>query len=285
MNLFYTIFLIKFKFLGVAQAVNHEIQRQMLIKDNGGTIINETRAWDAASKSTVAMRDKEVVQDYRFMPEPNLPPLHVITEPNAHHDEFVNAHKLSQQLPPLPSEIRETLISNYGLAEETAIILVNEKVLYDFFNGILRENPKRSPKVTANFLINELLTIGNKHKLHLEECGFQNAHIGQLVDMIEEKQINLNLAQLILAEMLESPKSPLEIAEENNWKLIRDTERIKEYCNDVLKSDTGQKMIKAYKSGKVKVVFAIAGEINKKSNNLIDMSICIEIIKKELKKF
>lgn len=231
------------------------------------------------------MRDKEVVQDYRFMPEPNLPPLHVITQPDTHDSEFVNAYKLSQQLPPLPNEIRESIVSNYGLTEEIAIILVNEKVLYEFFNEIVRENPKRSPKVTANLLINELLTVSNKHKLELEELSFPSSHIGQIVDMLEEKQINLNLARLILTAMLETRKSPTEIAEENNWKLIRDTEHIREYCNEVLKSDLGQKMINSYKSGKTKVIFAIAGEISKKSNNLIDMSICVEIIKEELEKY
>lgn len=269
---------------GVAQAINHEIQRQMQIKDEGGSIVNETRMWDAASKMTIAMRDKEVVQDYRFMPEPNLPPLHVTVKPTGSNEEFVNAHSLSQQLPPLPQNIRESLVENYGITQEISIILVNEKVLFDLFETILSESSNRSPKVTANFLINELLTILNKHKIELEECKFQSSHLGEIVDMLEEKQINLQLARLILTAMLSSSQSPAEIAKDNNWILIRDPKQIEAICSEVFKSQSGQKMIKDFNSGKTKVLFAIAGEVNKKSNNLIDMSLCIEIIKKELEK-
>lgn len=266
---------------GVAQAVNFEIQRQIEVKNKGGKIVNETRAWDATTRTTIPMRDKEVVQDYRFMPEPNLPPLHLEME-SQNSDRFVSVPKLQNSLPPLPQNLRDSLINERGLTQETAIILVNEQCLMKYFNQILSENSKRTPKVVANILINELLAICNKKKIDIENCEIKSTHLGELVDMLNDKIINLNLARLIVAEMTETTKSPMEIANEKNWKQITDLKQTEEICDEVLISEAGQKMVKAYKSGKIKVLFAIAGEVNKKSNNLINMETVIEILKKKL---
>lgn len=100
---------------GVANAIAYEISRQIDIIEDGGKIHNETRSWDASSKTTVAMRDKEVLQDYRFMPEPNLPPLRL-------SQSFIE--DIRQGLPELPEETREKLTRDYLLPPETAIILV-----------------------------------------------------------------------------------------------------------------------------------------------------------------
>lgn len=108
---------------GVAQAIEYEIERQKIVKSNGGTIINETRQWDAVTKTTVAMRDKEVVQDYRYMPEPNLLPLHLnLTERES--EELVNVRFIEKSLPILPQGLRDELVKQHKLPETTAIILV-----------------------------------------------------------------------------------------------------------------------------------------------------------------
>lgn len=108
---------------GVAQAIAYEIERQILVKNSGGKIINETRQWDAISKTTIPMRDKEVVQDYRYMPEPNLLPLHLNMN-SSESDEHVNVKSLEKKLPILPQSLRDELIKKYKLSETTAIIIV-----------------------------------------------------------------------------------------------------------------------------------------------------------------
>lgn len=115
---------------GVAQAIAYEIERQTIVKNNGGIIINETRQWDAISKTTIPMRDKEVVQDYRYMPEPNLLPLHLNMNSNE-SDEHVNVKSLEKSLPILPQSLRDELINKYKLSETTAIIIV-VRFYYDF---------------------------------------------------------------------------------------------------------------------------------------------------------
>lgn len=268
---------------GVAQAVTFEIERQISVKDKGGTVTNETRAWDATTKTTIPMRDKEVVQDYRFMPEPNLPPLHLNVKGEI-SDKLINVTVLEKDIPTLPQQLREQLVTEKQLSLETSVILVNDSCLLKYFTLITKANQKRSPKIVANVLINELLTICNKSKVNIENCKISHFQIGELIDMMESEIINHTLARLILHEMLESESSPMKIADEKNWKLISDDAEILKICEQVLQSDSGRKMVKAYKSGKTKVLLAIAGEINKKSDNRINMAKVMKLLQEQLSK-
>lgn len=108
----------------VANAIAFEIQRQIRVKEEGGVIHNETRAWNANSRETVSMRDKEVLQDYRFMPEPNLPPLHVNTSEEEVKESVFNVKDIRMELPELPEETRRKLCETYELSLEAAVILV-----------------------------------------------------------------------------------------------------------------------------------------------------------------
>lgn len=267
---------------GVAQAVEYEIKRQIEVKNDGGEIINETRQWDANNRITIAMRDKEVVQDYRYMPEPNLLPLHLNMDEKL-SDEMVNVGIIKKTIPKLPNDLRDELINVHKLPHITSIILVNEPFLFEMFQATM--NDQRKAKVVANILINELLTACNKQKVELENCQITSSQIGELVDMLESQELNLNLVKLILDEMLvlRVGKSPREISNEKNLKQISDENEIIKICNEVLSTEEGAKMVKLYKSGKTKLLLAIAGEINKKSNNRVNMAKVMDILKEMLK--
>lgn len=120
----------------IANAVDYEIKRQIDLVERGGRVRNETRSWDAISKITVAMRDKEVLQDYRFMPEPNLPPLRL----NTHDDqssELINVEVIRRSLPELPGETRNNLMSKHDLTLETSNILVVSEFFMKFYKRCL----------------------------------------------------------------------------------------------------------------------------------------------------
>lgn len=109
----------------ISQAISYEINRQLELVAEGGVVTNETRSWDAEKRRTIAMRDKEVLQDYRFMPEPNLPPLHVNLKPGSRSTEdLISVPALSEEIPELPEHTRQRLMEYYKLNAETAIILV-----------------------------------------------------------------------------------------------------------------------------------------------------------------
>lgn len=111
---------------GVADAIAYEIRRQMEVRDAGGIVHNETRSWDAQSKCTVPMRDKEVLQDYRFMPEPNLPPLHVHLGVGQNPNGLVSVEAIRAELPEMPEETRAKLAEEFALgADVVAILMVN----------------------------------------------------------------------------------------------------------------------------------------------------------------
>jgi aspartyl-tRNA(Asn)/glutamyl-tRNA(Gln) amidotransferase subunit B len=148
---------------GVAGAVKYEIERQIQIKESGGVVENETRAWDASRKITVAMRDKEQQQDYRYMPEPNLPPLHVAMGPVGHG--CVNADELRQTMPELPEQTRCRLRDSHGLTLEQSVILVGDAVMLQLFEGA-SWNRNLDGKLLANLLINDFLTT--LHKMNLD---------------------------------------------------------------------------------------------------------------------
>lgn len=106
-------------------AINYEIARQINAVKSGQVIINETLSWDADSQKTVPMRDKEKMQDYRFMPEPNLPPLRLHMRPDCVNElNLVDVCKLKAQLPELPEETRDKMKKNYGLSSSTVIAIV-----------------------------------------------------------------------------------------------------------------------------------------------------------------
>ncbi|XP_001654104.2 glutamyl-tRNA(Gln) amidotransferase subunit B, mitochondrial [Aedes aegypti] len=268
----------------VAQAIEFEIERQIGILDGGGKIFNETRAWDAAGRQTIAMRDKEVVQDYRFMPEPNLPPLHVNVDGECDADVVVDAVHIGSSLPELPEETRRQIVEIHNLTPEMAIILVNDITLYNHFRTILDEPGKaRSPKAVANFLINELLTILNKNKIDIEECRIPSTHLAEVTDMLEGNIINAYLARLILQEALdgEGRESPALLAQRNDWLMITDTERIEAMCKDAIKNNP--KVVEKYRKGKEKMLYALAGEIAKVSEQKVDMAKSVDLLKNMLK--
>ncbi|XP_055586943.1 glutamyl-tRNA(Gln) amidotransferase subunit B, mitochondrial [Uranotaenia lowii] len=272
----------------VAQAIEHEIQRQIGILDEGGRIFNETRAWDAVGRQTVAMRDKEVVQDYRFMPEPNLPPLHVrVDEQSATIDDphTVDAVRIFSELPELPDETRKNIVEVHNLTEEMAIILVNDITLYGHFQAIIQSSSTtRPPKVVANFLINELLTTLNKNKMDLDQCRISSNHLAQLIDMLQANTINPYLARLILQELLlatTNEERPADIAQRNDWLMITDPARIEQLCREVIQRNP--KLVQKYQSGKDKMLYALAGEIAKATEQKVDMAKVVELLRAMLK--
>ncbi|KAJ6640571.1 Glutamyl-tRNA(Gln) amidotransferase subunit B, mitochondrial [Pseudolycoriella hygida] len=204
---------------GVANAVDYEIKRQIDIKERGGQIQNETRSWDAITNKTVAMRDKEVLQDYRFMPEPNLPPLRL----NVADDQtsaLINVERLRKTLPELPEQLRNNLVTQYALRLETAIILVNQSGLLQIFIKALEKHPSIPPMKVANFLIN--------HKI-------SDANLVDLIAMLNNGTINYYLSTLLLQEMFDNPsENPKDIAHKKDLLQIMDPVAVEAICKDVL---------------------------------------------------
>ena len=199
-------------------------------------------------------------------------------------DDLISVPAIEKSLPPLPQQLRENLMSQHNLTQEVTIILVNEQKLLSYFKKVAAAKPSRSTKTISNLLVNEFMSICNKNKIDIDSCKIAPDQIGELVDMLESHYVNLNLSRMILQDMIETLKSPKIIADENNWKQITDDAEIQKICKEVLATESGKKMLKAYKLGKTKVLLAIAGEISRKTENKINMAKVMEILKELVSK-
>lgn len=269
---------------GVAGAIRHEIERQKTILDNGGRIINETRSWDATARVTIPMRDKEVVQDYRYMPEPNLPPLRVNLHTRDDHHDVLSVPLIQDKIPELPEESRRNLIQNYQLRPESAIQLVNEPILMEYFHELTADKT-RGPAKVANLLLNDLLAVLNRKKFSVDDCPITAKQLRELTDMILEKTISLEVFRKVLDELIElsdSDSSPLKIVEDKGWLVTNDEEEIAKLCTDFIQNNP--KLVRQYKDGKVKVFKALLGILYKSSDGKIDMSLASKELERLLKK-
>ncbi|XP_050082900.1 glutamyl-tRNA(Gln) amidotransferase subunit B, mitochondrial [Anopheles aquasalis] len=277
----------------VAQAVDYEINRQIGILNNGGTINNETRAWDAAARVTVPMRDKEVVQDYRFMPEPNLPPLHLkinedSTKPDQEQGDVIDVPKMRHLLPELPEETRQRMTAEYHLAPIIAMTLVNDSNLYGHFRSIIEANGSRLPsKLVANFLINDYITILNRNKMDPASCEITSSQLARIVDLLQQNRLNVHYARAVLQELVETTDGeasqicPEAIVTSKNWFLITEESQIQQYLRQAI--DANPQLVEKYRKGKVKMLYALAGEVAKASEQKIDMARAVELLKEVLK--
>ncbi|XP_031230093.1 glutamyl-tRNA(Gln) amidotransferase subunit B, mitochondrial isoform X2 [Mastomys coucha] len=156
----------------LARAIDYEIQRQITELENGGEILNETRSFDYKLGCTVPMRDKEGKQDYRFMPEPNLPPLVLYDDtslpPDADSQQVINIDQLRNMLPELPSATRERLVQQYGMLPEHSFALLNEVGLLEFFQNVIKET-RAEPKKVTNWVLNTFLCYLKQQNLAVSE--------------------------------------------------------------------------------------------------------------------
>ncbi|CAG9770606.1 unnamed protein product [Ceutorhynchus assimilis] len=263
---------------GVAGAIKYEIQRQIKIKENNGTIVNETRSWNPEKKITVPMRDKEVQQDYRYMPEPNLPPLHIGMGPV--ENGFINADKIREKIPELPEQIRCRLRETFGLTSEQSIILVNDFHLLRAFEESISGRSISGTKL-ANFLINELNRALNQMDLELQNVKCNLKYFGEILELIEASTISRATALLVTEELLKgNMDNPTKIVADKNWKQITDEKELRKICQQIL--DENEKAVKDYLKGKTKVFNAFMGYVAKKTDNRADMKKCSEIVKELL---
>ncbi|XP_030369433.1 glutamyl-tRNA(Gln) amidotransferase subunit B, mitochondrial [Scaptodrosophila lebanonensis] len=267
----------------ISQAISYEINRQIKQVAAGGIITNETRSWDADGRRTVAMRDKEVLQDYRFMPEPNLPPLHVNLKPGSQSTEdLISVAALSEEIPELPEHTRQRLVEHYKLNSETAIILVNEPILLEHFLNITKSLMDVPTKVVTNFLINDLLTYCNKINVDVEDCALSSTDLKDVLKSLHSEEINLQAARQLIELLHNNPKTDINtLIEQHNLQQISDLNTIESYCQQAINNQPTA--AQQYRKGKTKALFALAGEVAKLSAQKANMKIVVQCLEKLLK--
>ncbi|XP_053314710.1 glutamyl-tRNA(Gln) amidotransferase subunit B, mitochondrial [Spea bombifrons] len=257
----------------LSKAIDYEIQRQINILDNGGTILNETRSFDHKLGSTIPMRDKEGKQDYRFMPEPNLPPLilydsNSLPPANVGPEQVVNIDLIKKKMPELPSVIRERVVEQYGILPEHSYTLVNEDGLQDYFQTVVKLT-NIDPKKMIGWIIKDLLSHLRLHNLTVQQSPVKAVSLAELLTLLENGDISSSAAKQVFQELCKGEeKTPAQIVEEKNLGILKDRARLEEICQGII--DSNKTEVAAIRQGNLKVVNKLIGLVQKTTKGRAD---------------
>ncbi|ASP36553.1 Asp-tRNA(Asn)/Glu-tRNA(Gln) amidotransferase subunit GatB [Labrenzia sp. VG12] len=209
----------------VGQAIEYEARRQVAILEDGGSIDQETRLFDAVKGETRSMRSKEEAHDYRYFPDPDLLPLEFT-------QDFVD--DLAQHLPELPDDKKNRFISDYGLTAYDADILVAEKASADFFEQVAKG---RDAKLAANWVINELFGRLNKEGKDLATSPVSAAQLGSIVDLIKDGVISGKIAKDLFEIVWTEGGDPAAIVEDRGMKQVTDLGAIEAIVDEIISAN------------------------------------------------
>jgi len=256
-------------FRAVYRAIEAEVARQIDVIRSGGKIYQETRRWDDSKGESYPMRSKEDAQDYRYFPEPDLPPL-VIKE------ELIE--RLRRELPELPDARKQRYISEYGLPEYDAGVLTSSKELSDFFEEAAKES--QNVKAVSNWIMGDMLRILNERNLEVAQIPFPPSYIVKLVTLIDKGVINGPTAKKVFELMFDSGNDPETIVKEQGLEMLSDESALLEVVERVIRENPDS--VADYKKGKKKAIGFLVGQAMKATKGKADPQILNEMLTRKL---
>jgi len=250
------------------QAIENEAKRQIEVYEQGGTIEQQTRHFDQSTGQTKFMRLKEYADDYRYFPEPDLPPLYLT-------DEYIESVK--KEMVELPDAKKERFMRDFSLTAYDADLLVESRETADFFENAAAGH---DGKKVANWILGDLFANLNANKLTLEQSPIKPEMIGELVDLITKNVISGKIAKDVFSDMWQSGQMPSRIVEEKGLKQVTDTGAIETLIDSVLAQN--QDNVAAYKAGKTNLFGFFVGQVMKASKGSANPQMVNEILKKKL---
>lgn len=261
-------------FRGVRDAIVHEIARQIEATENGERIVQETRLWDADKQETRPMRSKEQAHDYRYFPDPDLPPL--VLDKNW-------VENLRQNLPELPAARRQRFMDEYKLSEYDATVLTSDRALGVFYaKAIAPGNGAVNHKSIANWITTELAGRLNAAGKPIEDSPVPAEHIAELVRLIDDGTISGKIAKTVFSDMWETGKKPGQIVKDKGLVQVLDKTQIEQWAKDAVSQN--RKAADEYKSGKEAAIGALVGTVMKLSKGQANPQLVNQILKEVLGK-
>ena len=254
----------------IQQAIEYETSRQIKIIEDGGIINQETRLFDPNKGETRSMRGKEESHDYRYFPDPDLPPL-ILSSKKIKH--------LKEILPELPDDKKKRFINDYKIKDYDSEIIVNDKDVSDFFEKLVN---KRDSKMVVSWITGELFSYLKKIDKNLSESNISVEKFGELLDLISDGMISNRVAKEIFVEYLQSNKSAKEFISDKGLVQVSDTSELTKMIDQVLKENP--KMVDDYKSGKDKLLGFFVGQVMKVSSGKANPQLVNNMLKEKLNK-
>ena len=255
----------------VKRAIEHEVQRLIVIVDKGEKVIQETRSFDANNGTTFSLRSKEEADDYRYFPDPDLTPFNIT-------DEFLKSVK--ETIPALPEELEKKYTAVFNLSAADAAVICSDKESADLFEAIIKHS--NNYKSVANWLMGPVKSFTNEKSIELADFPLSAKQIAQLIQLVDDGKVNFGIASSrIFNALIETPeKEPLQIATELNLIQESDSSLVETWVDEVLAKMPDK--IKEYKSGKKNLIGLFVGEVKKVSKGKADMQIVNKLLADKL---
>lgn len=256
-------------FRNVERALTYEIERQIDLVESGGEVIQQTLLWDPNKLETRQMRSKEEAHDYRYFPEPDLPPIIVTSE---------LLDEVQAELPEQPDVRFERFVKELGLNADDAEILTESRYLADYFEEAL--DILDDPKAIANVVLTEVLRVLNEKSISILEFSISPERLTELIQLKKDDKINSSAMQTIFNEMLESTDPPMDLAKKLNLIQVSDTGFLEPIIEDVIESNPEE--VQRYREGKKALIGFFIGRVMKESKGKANPKLVRELISKKL---
>ena len=231
----------------VRAALEFEIKYQREVLEKGGKVVQQTLLWNPEKRVCEPMRGKEESEDYRYFPEPDLPPLIITQE---------EIERTKKSLPELPHKKRERFIKEYNLTFDTAALLSENRELSVYYEETLKF--LNEPKLVANWIITEVKRVLNEKKIDIRESKVFPQRLAELLNLVKEGKITLNMAKEVFHKMAEEGKSAEEVIKEKGIELVEDKKFLSEVAKRVIEENPD--IVEKYLKGKITVIGFLVGE-------------------------
>ena len=254
----------------IKKAIEFEIERLIQLIETGGTIIQQTRSFDASNDTTFSIRDKEDANDYRYFPDPDLAPFHLT-------DEYIASIKAA--LPSLPNELKAAWKVAFGLSAYDTEQLCEHKGEADFFIKLTQQT--KHYKAAANWMIGPIRAYLNETALGYSDIEGSLPYLVELFNLVEAGQLNFSVASnKVFKAVMEQPQSPSEYAKANNLIQTQSSESIANWIDEVLSANPEK--VAEYKKGKKGLIGLFVGEVKKKSKGTADPQKTTQLLEQKL---
>lgn len=256
-------------FKSVEKAVEFEVKRQVELLEKGGEVVQETRGWDDAKQKTFSQRTKEDAHDYRYMPEPDVPPI-ILDE------AFVN--RIKANLPQMPGELRKLLIPTGATSSQIDIIL--DDPLLARFAADVASSTSELAKTVINWLTGDILRLVNDSAMSWQQVFQAQNGLANLAQMVQDKKLSSTNAKELLVPVIVEQKEPKVVAADKNLLQVSDETAIEKIVDDVLAAN--ESAANDVKSGELKAIGFLVGQVMKQSKGQANPALAQKIIKKQL---
>lgn len=254
----------------VRKGIQYEVKHQERLLMSGGEVEQETRRFDEPSGETILMRSKEEANDYRYFPEPDLPPIHI-------SDDWIEEVRAS--IPEMPDKRRERYTQDWGIPAYDAGVLTQTKEMSDFYDATVAAGA--DPKLAANWLMGEVNAYLNSKQVELSDTALTPEHLATMIKLIEDETISSKIAKKVFKEIITNDTEPKAWVESKGMVQLSDPAKLQPIIDEVL--DNNEQSIEDFKNGKDRAIGFLVGQIMKKTRGMANPKMVNKLLMASLK--